>query len=208
MARAPYSKNAQIRWNPTDLEALAIRFCLTKCHFYTAWTERTVTIYSDCTGLRGFKAQSLASMTNKLLIAIKLDLAWYRFQVCHIPGRKNLAADALSRRPVWLTGKGAENDSAESDHLEKRVLGYLVTHCHNGTEDNALRAMTSATHLLKGNPLLMQIEDMGRKDPEYSLILHTVRTNGSIKDLPSESEGARMGGEWSRLDVMDEADIV
>ena len=49
---------------------------------------------------------------------------------------------------------------------------------------------------------------MGRKDPEYTLILHTVRTGGSIKDLPSESEGARMGGEWSRLDVMDDADIV
>ena len=28
-------KNAQDRWAPTELEVLAIRYCLTKCHFFT-----------------------------------------------------------------------------------------------------------------------------------------------------------------------------
>ena len=105
-----------------------------------------------------------------------------------------LAADALSWHPVWLTGKSAESDVTGPD-LEERALGYLVTHCHNGSEDQVFLTMTSAMHLLKDNPLLKQIEKMGRSDPDYSLILHTVRTGGSNKSLPHDSEGHCMGGE-------------
>ena len=83
-----------------------------------------------------------------------------------------------------------------------------MTQCHNGSEDMALRAMTLATHLLKGNPLLKEIESMGKKDPDYTLILHTVRTGGSVKSLPPDSEGSRMGGEWAKLDICDHADII
>ena len=68
--------------------------------------------------------------------------------------------------------------------------------------------MTSAMHLLKDNPLLKQIEKMGRKDPDYSLILHAVRTGGSNKSLPIKSEGCHMGGEWGKLEIMDQSDII
>ena len=68
--------------------------------------------------------------------------------------------------------------------------------------------MTSAVHLLKDNPLLKQIEKMGRMDPDYSLILHAIRTGGSNRSLPHDSEARRIGGEWGKLEIMDQSDII
>lgn len=41
-------KNTQVRWNPTELELLAIQYCLKKCHFYTAHSDNPIEILSDC----------------------------------------------------------------------------------------------------------------------------------------------------------------
>ena len=42
-------KHAQARWHPTELELLAIQYCLTKCHFNTAWSDKPITILSSKT---------------------------------------------------------------------------------------------------------------------------------------------------------------
>ena len=45
-------KHAQVRWAIPELELLACKFMLNKCHFYTAWASKTIVIYSDCQGLK------------------------------------------------------------------------------------------------------------------------------------------------------------
>ena len=44
-------KQARVRWNISELELLAVKYMLNKCHFYTAYSRRQITIYSDCRGL-------------------------------------------------------------------------------------------------------------------------------------------------------------
>ena len=44
-------KHAQVRWAIPELELLACKFMLNKCHFYTAWASKPIIIYSDCQGL-------------------------------------------------------------------------------------------------------------------------------------------------------------
>ena len=39
-------------------------------------------------------------------------------------------------------------------------------------------------------------------------MLHHIRTNTSYKLLPDDSEGRRMGGEWTRLDILTDADVI
>ena len=41
-------KHAQVRWAIPELELLAAKYMLNKCHFYTAWASKPIIIYSDC----------------------------------------------------------------------------------------------------------------------------------------------------------------
>ena len=66
-------------------------------------------------------------------------------------------------------------------------------------EDFAMRVMVSKPHLIRDNPLLKDLEDIGRKDPEYFNIIHALRTGSTNKSLPPDYEARRIGGEWERM---------
>ena len=57
-------KNAQVRWHPSELELLAIQYCLKKCHFYTAHSDSPVEILSVCSGLKDFQLQDISQIQN------------------------------------------------------------------------------------------------------------------------------------------------
>ena len=67
--------------------------------------------------------------------------------------------------------------------------------CSDSRDEFCLRVITEARHILKDNPALAVLEEMGKKDPDYCRILNFVRTKRRFKELPSESEGSTMGGE-------------
>ena len=72
----------------------------------------------------------------------------------------------------------------------------------------AMRVTVSMPHLLRDNPHLRQLEEIARKDKDYSAIIHAIRTSQSNKSLPVGSEGYKMGGKWSQMLIMDEAQII
>ena len=39
-------------------------------------------------------------------------------------------------------------------------------------------------------------------------MIHFIRANKSFRDLPTTSEGARMGGEWPKLEILDEFEVI
>ena len=49
---------------------------------------------------------------------------------------------------------------------------------------------------------------MGQKDQDYKMMIQFIRANKSFWDLPTTSEGARMGGEWPKLEILDEFEII
>ena len=67
-------KNAQVRWHPSELELLAIQYCLKKCHFYTAHSDSPVEILSDCSGLKDSQLQDITQIQNTRLLNIKANL--------------------------------------------------------------------------------------------------------------------------------------
>ena len=98
-------KHAQVRWAIPELELLACKFMLNKCHFCTAWASKTITIYSDCQGLKNYQTRDIADIDNKHLFSIKSDLMMYNYEIKHIKGEANCIADCLSRCPEWLVIK-------------------------------------------------------------------------------------------------------
>ena len=109
----------------------------------------------------------------------------FNYDLKHIKGKANCIADCLFSHPTWLVGKDKKSDSNQDP---------ILTQCSDSRDEFCLRVITEARHILKDNPALVELEAMGKKDPDYCRILDYVQTKRSFKELPSESEGSTMGG--------------
>ena len=148
----------------------------------------------DCSGLKDFQLQDITQIQNTRLLSIKVNLQIYNYTVKHIKGSKNHLADVFSRSPVWLN----------TDH----TIGPDEGLDFEDGDAFAMRVMVSMPHLLRDNPLLRQLEEVAQKDKDYSAIIHAIRTGQGHKSLPHDSEGYKMGGEWSSMSIMDEAEVI
>ena len=128
------------------------------------------------------------------MVQMKSNLQTYNYRVLHIKGKKNHIADELSRRLVWMN---LDSTTGPDEGIELKE-----------DEDFAMRVMVSKPHLLRDNPLLKDLEDTNKKDPEYFNIIHALRTGSSNKSIPPASEARRMGGEWGKMAIMQEAEVV
>ena len=52
------------------------------------------------------------------------------------------------------------------------------------------------------------MEEVAQKDKDYSAIIHAIRTGQGHKSLPHNSEGYKLGGEWSSMSIMEEAEAI
>ena len=75
-------------------------------------------------------------------------------------------------------------------------------------DELCLRVFTESRHFLRDNPALKKLEEMCKKDTDYMTMINHIRAGKSFQDLPISSEGAKMGGEWPKLSILDEFDII
>ena len=111
-------------------------------------------------------------MHNRRMLEMKANMQVYNYVVKHIKGVKNFNADQLSRRPTWLVDK----DDKETDYefgqdldIEEGALSAILSVADGdaGT-DYAMRTMVSVKQLLKDNPALKDLEQMGMKLIQYT----------------------------------------
>ena len=57
-------KHAQVRWAIPELELLAVKYMLNKCHFYMAWATKTIIVYSNCEGLKHYQTHNISDIDN------------------------------------------------------------------------------------------------------------------------------------------------
>ena len=76
-----------------------------------AWASKTITIYSDCQGLKSYQTHDISDIDNKHLFSIKSDLMIYDYEIRHVKGEANCIADCLSQRPEWLVNKDNSSDN-------------------------------------------------------------------------------------------------
>ena len=83
-----------------ELEFLAIVRAIEKCSFYLLGMDR-FTVYSDHRPLEGIMSKDLGDVANARLIKWRQRIMQYSFDLQWVPGKKMLAADALSRHPTF-----------------------------------------------------------------------------------------------------------
>ena len=109
---------------------------------------------------------------------IKSDIMHYNYEIKHVSGQANCIADCFSRRPAWLVGKDRTSE-CDQDLLRGGDTGPRDELC--------IRVITEARHLLRENPAISAVEEVGQKDPDYMMMIDFIRTNRNFRELPTHS---------------------
>ena len=90
---------AESRYHPIEGEALAATYGLHKCKFFVLGLENLILTIDHKPLLPIFgQDHHLEDIENPRLLNFKLKSLQFRFQVLHVPGKKNVTADTFSRR--------------------------------------------------------------------------------------------------------------
>ena len=98
---------AEQGYAPIEGEALAVAYCLHKARLFLLGCPNLllVTDHRPLVGLLGDKA--LTDVANPRLFRLKERTLQFKFTIRYLPGKKNCAADFLSRYPSMKATPGA-----------------------------------------------------------------------------------------------------
>ncbi len=117
-AKSRFTKDAEKGYAPIEGEALALVYALKKCKLFILGCP-SVTVVTDHSPLTGiFNGKSLEKIENPRLFSLKEKSLAYQFDIIHVEGRKNKAADACSRYPA--------DDNEDSSINSARSIGSLL----------------------------------------------------------------------------------
>ena len=110
--------DAQRRWSTIEQETYAVLAAILRFHHLLEGT--TFTVETDHRNIQFLKKQANAKLTRWML-----QLQNYSFNIRHIPGKENVAADALSRCYYIKRGNKDEGEMARTLHgVHNQVVGH------------------------------------------------------------------------------------
>lgn len=152
--------SAEAGYSAIEGEALAVAWCLRKARLFLLGCPNLVVV-TDHRPLVGlFRDRSLADVLNPRLFRLKEKTLQYRFTIKYLPGKRNKAADSLSRFPA-LKAKPDEDDMDQEWDIAA-----------------ATRAMTVAV-LNQDSSIVMDEETVAKaaaEDPDYQLLMKKVQS--------------------------------
>ena len=95
-----FTHAAESRYAPIEGEALAVAGALDKARYFVLGCENLIVAVDHKPLLKLLADRALGDIPNPRLRNLKEKTLRYRFRITHVPGMKNKAADAMSRRPV------------------------------------------------------------------------------------------------------------
>ncbi|KAJ8336082.1 hypothetical protein SKAU_G00394250 [Synaphobranchus kaupii] len=98
-----FTHAAESRYAPIEGEALAVADALDKARYFMLGCEDLIVVVDHKPLLKLLADRALDDIPNPRLRNLKEKTLRYRFRIIHIPGMRNKAADAMSRRPVGTT---------------------------------------------------------------------------------------------------------
>ena len=152
---------AETGYAPVEGEALAVAWCLHKARLFLLGCPNLtlVTDHRPLVGLLGDKA--LADISNPRLFRLKERTLIYQFTIRYLPGKKNCAADFLSRYPALRAQPDTLDEDLDTDIQVATVTAIAaaldVSECLTLDED----AVAQSAH----------------DDPEYQMLVAKV-SNG------------------------------
>jgi hypothetical protein len=120
--------SAESRYAPIELECLGVSYALAKCHFYLAGLPRPFTVITDHKPLVGLFEKPLSEVPIARLQRLRLRTEGYNFALQWQAGKLNVAADALSRAPVFGPAPLATEDAQEATAFARAVRDNAGLH--------------------------------------------------------------------------------
>ena len=179
------------------LEAIGIRWALQDAQFYLKGNRKPFEVMTDHHALVPLSKKELPDLPEKLR-DIFMDMRPFNLVMKHIPGKKNLMSDALSRMPNttprrWISDPTTEQMDAE---FCRQVLGRQVK--------------ATDTNYIWTDPLLAEIVNQSKLDPEYKSLVKVLKERKDksyVKNkLPSEHPAKLYLPVWERLGLEEEED--
>ena len=163
-----FTHAAESRYAPIEGEALAVADALDKARYFVLGCEGLIVAVDHKSLLKIFGDRSLEDIPNSRLRNLKEKTLRYRFRVTHVPGMKNKAADAMSRRP---TGRPVKTDLPDDDaslwgHTHPDALLLIRTH-EPDNADSELLTHRDATGIM-GSVTWDRVRGH-RKQPRHAL---------------------------------------
>ena len=125
-ASSRFTKGPQLRYSPTEGEALAVAWSLEHARMFTLGCQNLL-VSTDHKPLLGIlRDRALSDIKNPQLLNLKEHTLMYRFNISYNPGRWHRGPDALSRNPV--TGSSIHALFPTRDDVERRDEDQMEAH--------------------------------------------------------------------------------
>ena len=98
LAGGHFCNKAEQNYSPIEGEATAVAKGLQDTKYYAMGCKNLYVATDHSALVTVLREQSMADVENHRLARIKEKTLWWQFKILHTPGKKQLAADALSRR--------------------------------------------------------------------------------------------------------------
>ena len=173
-----FTHAAESRYAPIEGEALAVADALDKARYFVLGCEDLIIAVDHKPLLKIFGDRSLEDIPNSRLRNLKEKTLRYRFRVTHVPGMRNKAADAMSRRP---TGRPVKTDLPD-DHasLANTLWGHthpdalLLIRTHESDDaDSELLTFRDATGIL-GSVTWDRVREATASNPDMHLLTELI----------------------------------
>ena len=99
LAGSRFLSSAEQRYAAIEGEALAVAWGLEQTRYFTQGCDNLVVVTDHKPLVKIFEDRTLDEITNSRLFRLKQRTLPWRFDIKHLPGKSNLAADATSRHP-------------------------------------------------------------------------------------------------------------
>ena len=183
-----FTHAAESRYAPVEGEALAVIYGLEKARYFVLGCPKLIIAVDHKPLLKVLGDRALEDIPNSRLRNMKEKTLRYRFEIVHVPGVKQLVADALSRHPV---------DPAELSNLPDETLNTVTMSSEDRQEHSAYsdieeNTLISALSTFQASPITSVTWDLVRtataSDETLNTLLETIEDGfpNSISDLPED----------------------
>jgi hypothetical protein len=124
-AGSRFTTPSESRYSPPEGEALAVVYGLKQCRNFIMGAPKLLIAVDHKPLTRIFNHRALETIENPRLLRMKEKTMMYDFEIIHVPGKSNAAADAASRYPSKLCYIAMSRDN-EPLGLEESSRAYAV----------------------------------------------------------------------------------
>ena len=167
--------SAEANYSAVEGQALAVAWCLKKARLFLLGNAGFLLLVDHRPLVEILGNRALGDISNPRLLRLKEKTLPFDYRIKHLSGKKNMAADALSRYPVGAREPDAD-DTDVSEDLE--ALGAFVAALTASSDD--VIAMD-----------LAQIKDATQLDEQYQLLLEKVSSDSFAATRAQEDPQVR-----------------